>query len=91
MKIKSMFVGCSCLILITTGTIFRAQICNYLWGVSWNTFLSTAVFVAGSVYAIIERNFIVGLMSIGAALLLPWIQAWLTAYWPWFKANYVFF
>ena len=49
------------------------------------------VFVAGSVYAIIERNFIVGVVSIVAALILPWIYTWLAAYWPWFKANYGFF
>jgi hypothetical protein len=50
-----------------------------------------AVFVAGSIYAIIERNFIIGIISVAAALLLPWIQSWLSLYWPWFKANYVIF
>jgi len=77
--------------LVLTGIIFRSQLYNYLWGVSWNTLLSMAVFVAGSMYAIIERNFIVGGVSVAAALLLPWIQTWLSFYWPWFKANYGFF
>lgn len=76
--------------LILTGIIFYDALYNYLWGVSWNTFLSMGVFIAGSVYAIVERNFIVGLISVAAALLLPWIQEWLSFYWPWFKANYDF-
>ena len=77
--------------LMVAGIIFHDDLYNYLWGVSWNTVLSMAVFIAGSVYAIIERNFLVGVVSVAAALILPWIQTWLFAYWPWFKANYVFF
>ncbi|MEZ4565401.1 MAG: hypothetical protein R2860_00045 [Desulfobacterales bacterium] len=76
--------------LILTGIIFYETLYNYLWGMSWNTFLSISVFIAGSVYAIVERNFIVGLISVAAALLLPWIQEWLSFYWPWVKANYDF-
>jgi hypothetical protein len=53
--------------------------------------MSMAVFISGTAYAIIERNFIVGVVSVAAALILPFIQTWLLNYWPWFKANYVFF
>ena len=56
--------------LILTGIIFYETLYNYLWGMSWNTFLSISVFIAGSIYAIVERNFIVGLISVAAALLL---------------------
>jgi len=77
--------------MLTAGMIFHASLYNYLWAVSWNKVLSMGVFVIGSVYAIIERNFIIGLVAIAAALLLPWIHTWLTAYWPWFKANYGLF
>jgi hypothetical protein len=77
--------------MLAGGMIFHAALYNYLWAVSWNKVLSMGVFVIGSVYAIIERNFIIGLVAIAAALLMPWIQTWLTAYWPWFKANYELF
>jgi len=90
MKIKTLFYIMFWLGLALFGIIFHEDFYNFLWGVSWNKVLSMAVFVAGSVYAIIERNFIIGLVSVAAALLLPWIQAWLLAYWPWFKQNYGF-
>ena len=91
MKTKSLFFTAFWAGLLLFGIIFHASLYNYLWGVSWNRVLSMGVFVAGSIYAIIERNFIVGVVSIVAALILPWIYTWLAAYWPWFKANYGFF
>ena len=90
-KTKSLFFTVFWAGLLLFGIIFHASLYNYLWGVSWNRVLSMGVFVAGSIYAIIERNFIVGVVSIVAALILPWIYTWLAAYWPWFKANYGFF
>jgi hypothetical protein len=77
--------------MIAIGIIFHVEFYNYLLGLSWNHLMSMAVFISGTAYAIIERNFIVGLVSIAAALILPFIQTWLINYWPWFKANYVFF
>lgn len=91
MKIKPLLYIMFWLGLSLFGIIFHEDFYNFLWGVSWNKVLSMAVFVSGSVYAIIERNFIIGLVSVVAALLLPWIQSWLMAYWPWFKQNYGFF
>ena len=91
MKPKRIIYGLVLLSMMTTGIIFHVSLYNYLWGLSWNKIMSMAVFISGTAYAIIERNFIVGLVSVAAALILPFIQTWLLNYWPWFKANYVFF
>jgi hypothetical protein len=91
MKPRRIIYGLILISMMITGTIFHVSLCNYLWGLSWNKIMSMAVFISGTAYAIIERNFIVGVVSIASALLLPFIQTWLISYWPWFKANYVFF
>jgi hypothetical protein len=91
MKPKRIFWALILTGMITTGIIFHESLYNYLWGLSWNKIMSMAVFIFGTAYAIIERNFIVGVVSVAAALILPFIQTWLLNYWPWFKANYVFF
>lgn|GEM_PF-6381779 len=81
-------------ILILAGLVacgiyfFRDVIMTSLFSLNWITIISVGVFFSGSIYAIVERNFIVGCVSFGAALVLPWVKSWIVAYWPWVKAYY---
>ncbi|RLB02043.1 MAG: hypothetical protein DRG83_09175 [Deltaproteobacteria bacterium] len=47
--------------------------------------LSMIIFLLGVFYAVLERNIIVGLASLLAAMALPWVKSWLISYWPWVK------
>jgi len=47
--------------------------------------LSMIIFLLGVFYAVLERNIIVGLASLLAAMALPWVKTWLISYWPWVK------
>jgi len=65
------------------GLGFHEAIARYCSTVSWVVVLSMTIFLGGAFYAVLERNLIVGVVSVGAALVLPWVKAWLVAYWPW--------
>ena len=65
------------------GITFHESIARYCSTASWVTVLSMAIFLGGAFYAVLERNLIVGVVSIGAALVLPWVKTWVVAYWPW--------
>lgn len=55
---------------------------------NWVTIFSMMIFLVGIVYTIIERNFIIGFVSIGAAVVLPWVKSWIILYWPYVKEYY---
>ena len=62
---------------------FHESIARYCSTIPWVTVLSMAIFLGGAFYAVLERNLIVGVVSVGAALVLPWVKTWVVAYWPW--------
>jgi len=66
-----------------TGVIFHESIARYCSTVSWVVVLSMTIFLGGVFYAVLERNLIVGVVSVGAAIVLPWVKTWVLAYWPW--------
>ena len=67
----------------TAGLIFHDSIGNYCATVSWVAVLSMGIFLGGVFYAVLERNVIAGFITAAAALALPWVKAWVVAYWPW--------
>jgi len=60
-------------------------IITFIYIPNWVTIFSMMIFMVGIVYAIIERNFIIALVSIGAAVVLPWVKSWIVLYWPYVK------
>jgi len=66
------------------GLGFHESIVRYCSTISWVAVLSMGIFLGGVFYAVLERNLIVGMISMGAALVLPWVKTWVVAYWPWF-------
>jgi len=71
--------------LSTAGLVFRSSIEAYCSSVSWLEVVSMMIFLGGVLYAVLERNVIIGLVSVMAALILPWVKEWAVTYWPWVK------
>lgn len=69
---------------------FHESIARYSSTVSWVTALSMAIFLGGAFYAVLERNLIVGVVSVAAVLVLPWVKTWVVAYWPWIHQCFTF-
>ena len=65
------------------GLGFHESIARYCSTVSWVAVVSMAIFLGGVFYAVLERNLVVGVVSVAAALVLPQVKAWAMAYWPW--------
>jgi predicted membrane channel-forming protein YqfA (hemolysin III family) len=65
------------------GLIFNESIASYCSTVSWVAVLSMMISLGGVFYAVLERNLIVGVVTVAAALVLPWVKTWVVAYWPW--------
>ena len=57
---------------------------------NWINIFSMTIFILGAGYAIIERNMIIGGVSITAAVILPWVKSWFVFYWPWIKACWLY-
>ena len=64
------------------GLTFHTSIEQYCLSLSWVEVFSMMIFLGGVFYAVLERNLVVGIVSVTAALILPWIKEWGTAYWP---------
>jgi len=75
--------------LSVTGLTFHGSIEQYCSTVSWVEVLSMIIFLGGVFYAVLERNVVVGIVSVMAALILPWIKEWAVAYWPLVREYFI--
>jgi uncharacterized paraquat-inducible protein A len=41
-----------------------------------------AIFVAGMIYAVMERNIIIALVVLVATIAAPFLKQWIIIYWP---------
>ena len=67
-----------------------AAIITFIMAPNWINIFSMTIFILGAGYAIIERNMIIGGVSITAAVILPWIKSWFVFYWPWIRACWLY-
>jgi len=57
----------------------------YLSNLDWTEAASIIIFLAGLLYAVLERQVIVGALSVLVAILIPWVKLWIITYWPTIK------
>lgn len=85
MTLKKKILLIAILPLIAGCCFCYRDIWSALSNLKWVSVISIGIFFAGSVYAIIERTFIIGFVSLAAALVLPWVFRWIYFYWPWVR------
>lgn len=82
MRRKTFYAG----IVMVLGTV--AVIYGGVSNFSVEKLISALIFLSGTTYAILERNFMIGLITLFATLALPKVSTWLVVYWPWVKIHF---
>ena len=72
-----------------TALIYHESIAGYCSTVSWLAVVSMTIFLGGIFYAVLERNLVVGVVTVAAAIVLPWVKIWVAAYWPWIHQSFL--
>ncbi len=63
----------------------RDAVIAFIMAPNWINMFSMTIFILGAGYAIIERNMIIGGVSVTAAVILPWAKTFFVMYWPWIE------
>lgn len=66
-------------------TVFESAIQEMYPEFSGEVMLSSAVFLYGITYAIIERNIVIGIVAVVASCIVPMFHQYFSMYWPVFQ------
>ena len=80
-RVKSA-IGIMVLIVLVAGFYYRIEI-QQRYPEFDPTLMATGIFfLAGIIYAVIDRNIIIAFITMVVAVAIPYLKQWIVAYWP---------
>lgn len=84
------------IVLLTTlvgsflaGTVFESTIRRFYPEFSGEVLLSSVIFLYGVIYALMERNFLIGVIAIVGSCTVPLVHRYLVLFWPIFIKKFL--
>jgi hypothetical protein len=74
--------GLILVLIVAAGFYFQLEIKQRFPAYDPTLLATGAIFVAGVIYAVMERNIIIALVVLVATIAVPFLRQWVIIYWP---------
>ena len=74
--------GLILLLILAAGFYFQLEIKQRYPAYDPTLLATGAIFVAGMIYAVMERNIIIAFIVLVATIAVPFLKQWVIIYWP---------
>jgi hypothetical protein len=74
--------GLILVLIVAAGFYFQLEIKQRFPAYDPTLLATGAIFVAGVIYAVMERNIIIALVVLVATIAVPFLKQWVIIYWP---------
>lgn len=74
--------GLILLLILSAGFYFQLEIKQRYPAYDPTLLAAGAIFVAGMIYAVMERNIIIAFVILVATIAVPFLKQWVIIYWP---------
>lgn len=74
--------GLILVLIVAAGFYFQLEIKQRFPAYDPTLLATGAIFVAGVIYAVMERNIIIALVVLLATIAVPFLKQWVIIYWP---------
>ena len=74
--------GLILLLIVAAGFYFQLEIKQRYPAYDPTLLATGAIFVAGMIYAVMERNIIIAIVVLLATIAVPFLKQWVIIYWP---------
>jgi hypothetical protein len=74
--------GLILLLILSAGFYFQLEIKQRYPAYDPTLLATGAIFVAGMIYAVMERNIIIAIVVLLATIAVPFLKQWVIIYWP---------
>ena len=74
--------GLILVLIVAAGFYFQLEIKQRYPAYDPTLLATGAIFVAGMIYAVMERNIIIALVVLVATIAVPFLKQWVIIYWP---------
>ena len=74
--------GLILLLILAAGFYFQLEIKQRYPAYDPTLLATGAIFVAGMIYAVMERNIIIAIVVLLATIAVPFLRQWVIIYWP---------
>jgi uncharacterized SAM-binding protein YcdF (DUF218 family) len=74
--------GLILVLIVAAGFYFQLEIKQRFPAYDPTLLATGAIFVAGMIYAVMERNIIIALVVLLATIAVPFLMQWVIIYWP---------
>lgn len=74
--------GLILLLIVAAGVYFQLEIKQHYPAYDPTLLATGAIFVAGMIYAVMERNIIIALVVLLTTIAVPFLKQWVVIYWP---------
>jgi uncharacterized SAM-binding protein YcdF (DUF218 family) len=74
--------GLILVLIVAAGFYFQLEIKQRFPAYDPTLLATGAIFVAGVIYAVMERNIIIALVVLLATIAVPFLMQWVIIYWP---------
>lgn len=70
------------IMILMAGFYYQIEIRRRYPGFDPTLMATGAVFLAGMIFAVIDRNIIIAFIVIAVTVAIPFLKKWMVAYWP---------